>query len=85
MDTEADNETIASHLATGAERLYTCQRLTTVASGRFIHVQKYIIEDPVSEKPLVWWMKSIQSVGANSVASDTTTSTLGCVTNNFGM
>ena len=41
MDTEADNETIASHLATGsfrAERLYSCQRLTTVASGRFIHV-----------------------------------------------
>ena len=41
MDTEADNETIASHLATGsfrAERLYSCQRLTTVASGHFIHV-----------------------------------------------
>ena len=40
MNTEADNVTIANHLATGsfrAERLRG-QRLTSVASGRFIHI-----------------------------------------------
>ena len=45
MNVEADNVTLASHLATGsfrAERL-SSQRLKTAASGRFIHITCVIV------------------------------------------